>query len=179
MARRRSLSVAAALSLAVGCASRHTASYPLAPETLAELSAGVEGRKAVVRYTSLPLYSVGAMPRVFTGQIQVRGEQLLIADDEREIPVPLARVQEIDANHPVLGGVKGGGVGLVAGLLVGILVGSVFEDTCGDGRDTCSSHPASIALITVVAGLLGVAIGAPIGAIRGAGPIWRLSPGAP
>jgi hypothetical protein len=178
MRGRRSLGIAVVLAFA-GCASRHAVSHPLAPDVIAQLGAEVEGRKAVVGYLSAPIYSVGALPWSFVGEVRVRGKTLVMTDDEREVQLPLSQLTRIDANHPVRGGIKGGGAGLVAGLLAGILVGSAFQDSCSDGRAVCASHPMSLSLFAVTGGLLGIAIGAPIGALAGAGPVWQFSGAGP
>jgi hypothetical protein len=178
MRRRGSLGITLLVAFS-GCASRHTVVHPLAPDLLAQLSAEVEGRKAVVSYETAPMYSVGAMRMSFVGDVRVRGKTLVMTDDEREVPLPLAQVTRIDAHHPVRGGIKGGGAGLVAGLLVGILVGSMFQDSCADGREACPSHPMSLSLFAVTGGLLGVALGAPIGASAGSGPVWSFTGAGP
>jgi hypothetical protein len=171
--RRALTGLMAALPLAFGCASHHTAAHPLAPALVGQLRAEVDGRSGLVRYTSAPISGV-PLSFAMNGEIHLRGEYVVVTDDERgDVPVPLAHVTDIDANHPVRGGIKGGGVGLVGGLLVGILVGSLFSDSCPDERERCERHPASLSVIALAGGLLGAAIGAPIGAVSGAGPVWR------
>jgi hypothetical protein len=164
------------IACAAGCASRHAGTLPLQPEALAQLHAGVDGRRAIVRYASLPVASLGTETRVFTGEVHVRGETLALAYEDTEIAVALTRVQEIDAHQPGRGAVKGAGVGLVMGLLAGGLAALFVSENCSEGMATCSGRrPMSTIVVFGGAGVLGIVAGAGIGAALGRGPVWRFS----
>jgi hypothetical protein len=162
---RTLLAILAALA---GCATR-TATHPLPAAELSRLRSEVAGQKAKV-----VVRSTGGSLQTFRGRARIEADQLWLDPGDPK-GVPLSQVAEIDVNHAGSGAARGALIGLGTGVAAGVLLGLATGQDCSkhQGWAPCFTRSDNILLFSIPMALVGLVVGAPIGAAAGAGPVWR------
>ena len=159
-----------------GCVT--TAHHPLDGKQIQQLRAELDGRRADVWLVPTASAAPVPPPEPLRGDVFIEKAMVRVVQRENVVHrLPLIQVREIDADHTKRGAVIGTLAGVITAVAAGVIFATVVGPDCSNVKDRkdCSSATELGTLVGLVVARPAAAVGAGLGAMIGAGPIWRFS----